>query len=520
MTTTQAISSTELWPEQWAIQVAVDADRVERRMRIIQSAAGHDNPQRTSIAEAVTHHLEAARTACRCRSRWRQRGVRDRWRGTSVEQAYRNLHSAKIFLVDILPPPEVAALVPEVCARMAAVLDRNDPRRTDAEKALQSSDPATALKQALEVSYDASDEEYVRLRSFRNIILTTAATFAVFVGLILIVVFSSPQAIPLCFEPSVTGSNAANQTGTGQDQPTQQVCPSGNQQTPTSGDILIIAGLGAVGGGLGALLAIRNLRGTSTPYGVTMALAVLKVPSGALIAVIGMLLLAGGFVPGLSNLDSQRQILAYALVFGYAQQLITRLADAQAQTIMNRLPSKDPEAVQPAAATSVQPVALTAEHFTVPKLVGQQQENARSQLQAANLRPNIETVDSPADQRDTVVETDPAAGTAVAAGSTVTPRIGAGPEQAAVPPLPGRTVAEATQLLQEHGLVLGTQTEQDVTDPDQVGKIVSSTLAADENVPRGTAVAVVVGRQQTIGTVPEGTGQNAEDAQRTPQQDP
>jgi hypothetical protein len=90
-----------------------------------------------------------------------------------------------------------------------------------------------------------------------------------------------------------------------------------------------------------------------------MALAVLKVPSGALTAVIGVLLLAGGFVPGLSNLDSQRQILAYALFFGFAQQLITRLADDQAQTILNRLPSKDSEAVQPAApVTLVQPNAL------------------------------------------------------------------------------------------------------------------------------------------------------------------
>jgi hypothetical protein len=282
-----------------------------------------------------------------------------------VEQAYRNLHSAKIFLVDLLPPPEVAALVPEVRARMAAVLDRNDPRRVDAEKALQSCAPVTVratLKQAMEDSYDASDEAYVRLRSFRNIILASAASFAVFVALILVVVTSSPQAIPLCFEPSVTGSEVIDQSSidrTQQNQPIRSVCPSGDQQTPTRGDILIIAGLGAVGGGLGALLAIRNLRGTSTPYGVTMALAVLKVPSGALIAVIGMLLLAGGFIPGLSNLDSQRQILAYALVFGYAQQLITRLADAQAQTIMNRLPGKDPEAAQPTVVASIQSVALT-----------------------------------------------------------------------------------------------------------------------------------------------------------------
>ena len=103
-----------------------------------------------------------------------------------------------------------------------------------------------------------------------------------------------------------------------------------------------------------------------------MALAVLKVPSGALIAVIGMLMLAGGFVPGPSNLDSQRQILAYALVFGYAQQLITRLADAQAQAIMNRLPSKDPEADQPVVPPSVLPEAPAPEKAEKPDLPADQ----------------------------------------------------------------------------------------------------------------------------------------------------
>jgi hypothetical protein len=360
--TSHSSEPSRLWPEPWAIQVAVDADRVEHRMRAIRSN-GTDSPRLRSSEEAVTHHLQAARDACTCSSRLRRRGALDRWRGTSVEQAYRSLHSAKMFLVDALPDPEAAALVPEVCVRIAAVLDRNDPRRTEAEKGMHSADPAVvraALKQAMEVSYDASDEEYVRLRNFRNIILGTAMILAVFTGLLLFLVARSPQAIPLCFTPSVTGATTTpTATGGAQGQPARQVCPSGEQQNPTSGDVLIIAGLGAVGGAFGALLAIRNLRGSSTPYGVPMALAVLKVPSGALTAVIGMLLLAGSFVPGLSNLDSQRQILAYALVFGYAQQLITRLADDRAQTIMNRLPSKDPEADQPVVATPGQPAAPT-----------------------------------------------------------------------------------------------------------------------------------------------------------------
>jgi hypothetical protein len=70
-----------------------------------------------------------------------------------------------------------------------------------------------------------------------------------------------------------------------------------------------------------------------------VALALLKVPSGALTAVAGILLLGGGFVPGLSDLDSQRQILAYALVFGYAQQLATQFIDKRAVNLLDQVPS-------------------------------------------------------------------------------------------------------------------------------------------------------------------------------------
>src|SRR3712207_7636499 len=42
-----------------------------------------------------------------------------------------------------------------------------------------------------------------------------------------------------------------------------------------------------------------------------------------------ILLMRGQFIPGLSALDSSAQILAWALVFGYAQQLFTRLVDQQ-----------------------------------------------------------------------------------------------------------------------------------------------------------------------------------------------
>ena len=64
-------------------------------------------------------------------------------------------------------------------------------------------------------------------------------------------------------------------------------------------------------------------------------MAVLKLPVGALTAVLGLVLMSGEFVPGLSALDSSAQILAWAVVFGYAQQLFTRLVDQQADTVLD-----------------------------------------------------------------------------------------------------------------------------------------------------------------------------------------
>jgi hypothetical protein len=160
-------------------------------------------------------------------------------------------------------------------------------------------------------------------------------------------VAKNPDAMPLCFAPrSATTTPPSLQM--------LNVCPSGiNRATP--GDVLIVAGLGLLGGALAAAFSIRSVRGTSTPYDVPVALALLKPPLGALTAVVSILLLGGDFVPGLSQLDSQRQILAYALVFGYAQQLVSRLIDDQGHTILNSLPSKDSDGKKPTASVAPQP---------------------------------------------------------------------------------------------------------------------------------------------------------------------
>ncbi|HET8659966.1 MAG TPA: hypothetical protein VFM55_13330 [Micromonosporaceae bacterium] len=383
----QPLSPEQLWPEQWTVQAWVEANRLEHHTLVAlancSAAANCANSarrtangvaltcQRERSKAAIDRHLAEVRAACRRtgKQRWNRtklrgrRGFMEYLRGTQVERAYRSLHAAKVSLVDLLSDTEVDTVKEDVLARIGIVMGRTDPRRTAAEKALvscRSLAGRVALKQAMETAYDASDEEYTRLRNFRNILWGTAALVLVFLALMVVSVALRPDALPLCFSPDRTSS-----TGVAQDD--RRVCPSGESVEPeeaavgTGGaqdgaetprepapiDLPIVAGIGAIGASLAALLAVRNLRGSSTPYSIPVALAMLKVPAGALTAVVGMLLLGGEFAPGLSNLDSQRQILAYALVFGYAQQALTGFVDNRAQSILNKLPSTDPEAKTP-----------------------------------------------------------------------------------------------------------------------------------------------------------------------------
>jgi hypothetical protein len=107
------------------------------------------------------------------------------------------------------------------------------------------------------------------------------------------------------------------------------------KQTTHPWDLAIIELMGLLAAAVAAALAIRGIRGSSERHSVLVWLAALKLPTGAVTAFLGLMLMRGQFVPGLSALDTSAQILAWALVFGYAQQLFTRLVDQQGQNVLN-----------------------------------------------------------------------------------------------------------------------------------------------------------------------------------------
>lgn len=92
-----------------------------------------------------------------------------------------------------------------------------------------------------------------------------------------------------------------------------------------------------------------RMRGAATAYNVPIALALLKLPTGALTAVLGLLLMRGQFVPGLTSLDTPGQIVAWAVIFGAAQQLFTRFVDQRGTAVMQAVPGPENPSTDPPA---------------------------------------------------------------------------------------------------------------------------------------------------------------------------
>lgn len=345
-----------------------------------QNGIAGQGPSACHASDAAKKHLDDARKAAGDpRRQPRTARLVNVWSGALVCGAFANLHAAKVVLVDLYAEEDIQAAAPAVLARLQTCLPTDDQRRERAEALFGSQisgvpadahsrgwltredriQPANrrpltfrghsgcsagelairraALRDAMQVSYDAADEQYARVRSFRNVLITGAVLLSMLVIAVCLVGARNPHAIPLCFNPSSTTAATAAKVP-------QKVCPTSEIATadaPPRGDVAIVALMGVLGAALSATFAVQKLRSTAAPYAVSVALALFKLPAGALTAIAGLLLIKGDFVPGFSQLDSQGQILAYAIVFGVAQHLVTRLVDQRADDVLSGLPSKE-----------------------------------------------------------------------------------------------------------------------------------------------------------------------------------
>lgn len=274
--------------------------------------------------------------------RWLKPRKRSRW-GASVERTLGSLDAVETDLLRLAPDDYVRGLMPSLEAHVNRYLAKDDPRRmrlVSLVKKAEDGPLCSAERGAAIAAYHAANSqrrrELLRLHTFRNV-LFGAATLMLVVAVSLGVLGAlRDDLIPLCFVPDEKVVCPTEETALAPAPPEATVTDIDETiaETVDPWDLALVEIIGMVAAGVASAFALRGIRGTSTPYGLPVALASLKLATGALTAFLGLLLMRGGFVPGLSALDSSAQILSWAIVFGYAQQLFTRFVDQQANNVL------------------------------------------------------------------------------------------------------------------------------------------------------------------------------------------
>ena len=164
----------------------------------------------------------------------------------------------------------------------------------------------------------AEDLQQSEVRRFRNVLLGTFVGLFILVVVLAILGAAHPKYFPLCLRSGQASS---------------PVCPTGGSMA-SSADIVLVMGLGGVGAVLAVARNLAGLKPAGVRYSLSVAQGLLKIAFGAITAMLGIIILSTQTtVPGV--LGTQAGLLTTAVVFGYSQQLFTKLIDQQASQLNN-----------------------------------------------------------------------------------------------------------------------------------------------------------------------------------------
>jgi eukaryotic-like serine/threonine-protein kinase len=136
-------------------------------------------------------------------------------------------------------------------------------------------------------------------------------------------------------------------------------------------------------------------------------------------------------------------------------------------------------------------VSSGPEQVDVPDVTGLSRDSAEDLLSEAGLEVAVEQRESE-EPEDDVISQDPAAGTEVDRGSTVTIAVSTGIEKVSVPNVVGLSRRDAIAQLREVGLTAAPR-EVDVTDASQDGVVTDQRPGAGIEIEKGKAVVIMIG---------------------------
>lgn len=311
------------WPGTWRVYVATRSEEIRADAERALAARGEAD-RLVSVCEGIGTHLARAQAYARARH-----GLRRWLTGHAVEGAWSNVNSANVMLYGVLPPAELRGRGPEVVAIGRAYLPGDDPRLVGLQARLTAGDLGEGdrplMQSVLRAAYTAQALETGRVRSFRNLLLGGVVMLSLVVLAVVGVGAIWPDTVPMCGDQAVIQAQGLLPA---------RICPTGGRR-PGHGDVPLVALIGVLGAALSTAASLSTRSEPSTRYSLAVVQNLLKAPAGVATAVLGLLVLNSGFVPGFTGLASQPAILVWAMAFGYGQQIVTRFVDQRADSLLS-----------------------------------------------------------------------------------------------------------------------------------------------------------------------------------------
>lgn len=191
---------------------------------------------------------------------------------------------------------------------------------------------------------------------------------------------------------------------------------------------------------------------------------------------------------------------------GFKTKVVEAYSSNKAQGVVMTTAPKAGEMIKPGS-TVVLNVSKGPPPITLPSVVGHTVADAQSMLESQKLSVNVQRVALDGVPPDQVASQDPAAGTSVNAGSTVTLTVSTGPSLVGVPNVGGQSLSDATVALSAAGFTIKVTYS---IQPGGDGTVTQQDPAPSATAPKGSPVNVMIA---VPGTVPNVSGMTLEAAQ-------
>lgn len=154
------------------------------------------------------------------------------------------------------------------------------------------------------------------------------------------------------------------------------------------------------------------------------------------------------------------------------------------------------------------------EVVTVPNIVGLSEDDARGSLDEAGLKMDTEEdyITSESQQTGIVLEQDPAQGSSLNKGESVTAKVSA---ELRIPNVVGQTQSQAESALKKQQISVIEVNKTPVTDADQVGKVVKQDPPGGTLITPDTKVTLDIGEEAQAVTVPDVVGSEEDAAEKS-----